>query len=188
MKLSRILVSTLMFLALIVPSASLAQDDSGAASSDAVADEPDYARPGPYMQVGLVQAWGQFKDPTVPSRVGINLAVGGRFIQYAAAELDFEGVPNWSIYGRETTTYAIMANGKGYFPIGRFQPFVLAGIGTLISEQGNDHIARFAYRFGGGLDVFLTESIYLSASYRYTGNLDDFGYTNMLYLVGYHFD
>jgi opacity protein-like surface antigen len=77
---------------------------------------------------------------------------------------------------------------KGYFPTGRFQPFVLAGIGTLISEQGSDHIARFAYRFGGGLDVFLTESIYLSASYRYTGNLDDFGYTNMLYLVGYHFD
>ena len=169
-------------------------------SAEIIHDAPDYSRVGPYMQGGVVQAWGQFKAPNFivdkailfldpnDSRLGPNLGVGGRFHKYFAAEIDFEGVWSWTLNGVDTSTYALMLNTKGYYPIGRFQPFALAGIGTLVSLQGNDHTARLAYRFGGGVDVFVTESVYLSVSYRYTGNLDDFGYTNILWGIGYHFD
>ena len=39
-----------------------------------------------------------------------------------------------------------------------------------------------------GLDAFVHDAIYVSVSYRYTGNLDDFGYGNFLCAVGYRFD
>jgi opacity protein-like surface antigen len=158
------------------------------ATSARAAEGPDYARPGPYLQAAGVQGFGHFGEEDVSSRPGLNLAIGGRFTRYIAAELDFEGVINWELAGRDSTTYAVMANAKAYYPIRRIQPFVLAGIGTLITEHGNDHKARFAGRLGGGFDLFVTDSIYLSLSYRYTGNFDNVGYSSILYGVGYHFD
>ena len=79
-----------------------------------------------------------------------------------------------------------MVDGKAYFPIGRFQPFFIAGVGALNIQNGTLGSTDFAYRVGGGLEMFLTRSFYLTASYRYTGNLDDFGYLTFLWGVGWH--
>jgi opacity protein-like surface antigen len=67
----------------------------------------------------------------------------------------------------------------------RYQPFILAGGGLLISQHGTDHSLRYGYRLGLGVDVFVTDAFYLSMSYRYTGNLDDYGYTSLLWGIGY---
>ena len=61
-------------------------------------------------------------------------------------------------------------------------------MGTLISLQGKKDVARFAYRLGAGVDLYVSNSIYLSLAYRYTGNFDDFAYANLLFGVGYRFE
>jgi opacity protein-like surface antigen len=153
-----------------------------------------YSRPGTNIQVGFVQAWGQFDDPNTPNRIGVDISMGARINRYLGAEVGFEGISNWRIYDVKTSSYAIMATAKGFYPfrgigpIKSIQPFALVGGGTLISLQGKDYVSRFAYRFGGGLDLMLTKSLFFSVTYRYTGNLDDFGYTNIVYGLGYKFN
>ena len=170
---------------------AIAQSDARAQDTERVEDDPDFFHTGPYFQAGVVQAWSQFTAPgvpDVPNNVGGDFALGARIKPYFATELDFEFIPNWQIKGLDTSTHAIMVNAKGYFPIRRFQPFILAGGGMLISQEATDYKIRYGYRFGVGVDVFVVNSIYLSLSYRYTGNLDDFGYTNLLWGVGYQFE
>ena len=167
---------------------ALAQSDAEAQDAGATPDVPDFYRIGPYFQGSVVQAWSQFKllnVPDVDNNIGFDFAIGARLHRYFAAEIDFEGLPNWQIKGLETNTNALMINVKGYFPMSRYQPFILAGGGLLISQHGTDHSLRYGYRLGLGVDVFVTDAFYLSMSYRYTGNLDDYGYTSLLWGIGY---
>lgn len=196
----RFVAVLLALLLLAGPGSSLAQDEitlEDTAQVDAegpARDVNEYVRSGPYLQAGFVQAFGDFKDLDTDPGYGLDLTVGARINRYLAAEVGYEGIFNWNIRGEDASTYALMASVKGYFPLGglgpirSIQPFALAGLGTVIALTGNEHVARFTYRFGGGVDVFLTESLYLSLTARYTGNLDNFGYTNLVYGIGYHFD
>jgi opacity protein-like surface antigen len=157
------------------------------------ADEwEDFALSGPYLHAGVVQAFEQFDRSSNSSTVGFDIALGARFWRYLAAEIEFQAVPNWEIAGVEETTYGITANLKGYWPIWRFQPYVVAGLGTIISEPdrrvGITTIARFAYRLGLGVDVFAWRRAIVSVGYGYTGNLDDYGYTALYWRVGWHFE
>lgn len=174
------------------PSEAMAQTaETEDADSEAAADAylphyMDFSEASAYLRAGAAQSWSEFKAPDVGSRVGFNMAAGVRFHRNIAAELEFEAVPDWKIQGIETTTYAVTFNGRAYFPYRRFHPFVAAGLGTVVSERGKESTGRFAYRFGFGFDVYLTEDIFLTAAYtRYVGNLDDFGYSNMVYGIGY---
>jgi opacity protein-like surface antigen len=162
---------------------------SGVASA---ADESfDFAGSGPYLDIGVVQAWEQFDRPATNSRVGFDVAMGARFWRYLGAEIEFQAVPYWEIEGIEQSTYGITANAKGYLPIWRFQPYVLAGIGTIISEPnqtvGVNTVARLGYRFGVGTDVFVWRRATVSVSYGYMGNLADYGYTALYWRIGWHF-
>jgi len=188
---------TLVALAItLAAGTAFAESSDGESRSDELltTDADDYWRTGPYVQGSFVQAWGHFDDPVTPSGLGMQLAVGGRFTRYIAGELDYEGVYTWTIKGVDTSTYAAMANVKGYLPLGGIgpiksvQPFAIGGLGWLAEQKGNSFISRFAYRLGAGADVYLNEWFYLSLAYRYTGNLDDFGYSNILYGIGYKFD
>jgi opacity protein-like surface antigen len=174
---------------------ALAESRESDIDDDPIAVDPeDYWRSGPYLHAGFVQAWGHFDDPVTPRGLGMNVALGGRFTRYIAAELDYEGVYSWSIKGVDTSTYAVMANVKGYLPLGgigpikSIQPFAIGGVGFLLEQKGKTFVSRVGYRLGGGADFFLSESLYLSLAYRYTGNFDTFGYSNILYGIGYKFD
>jgi len=160
--------------------------------ADAEKAEFDYAASGPYLHAAVIQTFERFVEPVSGGRVGFDIAMGARFWRYAAAELEFQAVPNWNLRGIEQSTYGITANVKGYLPVGRFQPFLLAGLGTLITEPdsrvGHTSTARFAYRLGGGVDVFVwKERALVSLSYGYTGNFDGYGYTALYWTIGYHF-
>jgi opacity protein-like surface antigen len=175
------IAALLVGLSLSLPAAASAEDEA-----------QDYAESGAYLHGAVIQAFEAFDVPATNTRVGFDLALGGRFWRYLAGEVEFQAVPYWKLQGIEQSTYGITANAKGYFPIGRFQPYILAGLGTLISEPnqtvGVNTVARFAYRFGVGIDVFVWKRAIMSVGYGYTGNLADFGYSALYWRIGYHFE
>jgi opacity protein-like surface antigen len=81
----------------------------------------------------------------------------------------------------------VTANIKGYLLTGRYQPFLLVGGGFMRADEkvrdtaaalglsGSDHTTRFAARFGGGVDVYATRHIVVTAEAGYvlpTGSLE----------------
>jgi opacity protein-like surface antigen len=98
-------------------------------------------------------------------------------------------------YDLELESLVFTSNVKGHLLTGRYQPFVLVGIGFMRMEtkardalggtlpgsapQGSDIEIEFAARFGGGLDFYITQSIVASAEVSYvmpTGKLDNLDY------------
>ena len=74
--------------------------------------------------------------------------------------------------GVDTATWAAWANLKGYPTApwtGRFQPFAMVGLAwmwepaTGSAINGADEHGDFAARFGGGIDVYVTDNIVLTA-------------------------
>lgn len=87
-------------------------------------------------------------------------------------------------------------NPKAYLPLGRFQPFVLAGVGLgYVEFSGVDRFHRpsdttFAARFGGGFDFYLTDALALQLASSYvlqTGDLDGFDYMSLIAGLQYRF-
>jgi opacity protein-like surface antigen len=151
---------------------------------------------------------------------------GYRCHPYVSAELQFEALGNFdgSIredqappaednardFNLELESLVFTANVKGHLLTGRYQPFVLAGLGFMRMEsktrdvtpnarargevcpnnppdpnppcwaaQQSDRTVSVAMRFGGGLDIYLTKNIVMSAEVSYlmpTGKLDNLDY------------
>jgi opacity protein-like surface antigen len=186
------------------PSGAQAGEEPQATGSESVTGQraPEWlsnvlaesVEPGVYFQVGLVVANSFIDDVDDSARLGVNVTMGARLGRNLAIEADFEGIYGWDTPHQRTNTYAFMASVKGYEafgplgPIRSLHPFVIGGVGALISERDSREVARFAYRLGLGLDAYVHDAIYVSFSYSYTGNLDDFGYGSFLSAVGYRFD
>ncbi len=178
---------------------------------------PDYARPGPYLGVGVAIAsftdleqsaedalldLGYVFDVTVDTGVGADIRGGYRISRYAAIEAEFEILPSIdaSIPGTrfaEIDFFALTANAK-FFPItGRIQPFALVGLGVLHGEVKDtlgfdisDTVADLAFRVGGGLDVYITEHVALTAGVTYlrgTGDVSDSSYISTSIGAQYRF-
>jgi opacity protein-like surface antigen len=84
---------------------------------------------------------------------------------------------------------------KGHLLTGRYQPFVLLGLGFMRMEsktrdasggaipgsapQASDRTIKLAMRFGGGLDFYITENVLANAEISYlmpTGKLEGLDY------------
>jgi opacity protein-like surface antigen len=166
----------------------------GAASARA---EPDFARDGWYVGVGASYAKENI-DAIDDDGFGISGYFGYRFLRYFAAECEVEWIPLFEQqYVKVDRMWTAHVNAKAYLPLGRFQPFVSAGMGLMQARVRLDHVSigaggavrtrekreegAFAGRLGGGFDVYLTENVVLSASAKYTigtGGLDDFEYVS----------
>ena len=156
------------------------------AARDARADgEPDFGRPGAYVGAGasysanLVEAFLDgtpiLQDIDVNNAWGVNARLGYRFASWLALEGEYEWLDqmNASLYGAHVGSLgfqAATANLKFIVPLWRFQPYFLLGAGALFSKVDTpfdqiqvDHSA-FAGRIGLGLDVYLTENLYLNAA------------------------
>lgn len=87
----------------------------------------------------------------------------------------------------EIEPIVVTANLKGYLLTGRYQPFLLVGGGFMRADEtvhdtsaalglsDSDDKLRLAFRFGGGVDLYATRHIVLSAEADYvlpTGSLD----------------
>jgi opacity protein-like surface antigen len=153
-------------------------------AGSAVAQD-DYARPGPYLGLGGTYAFrwvpGDFDDDLglgatvrADNTGGLNARVGYRVSRWLAGELEYEWLDGFDVEveggggGFTLRSHAVTANGKLVYPgWGRFQPWMLAGIGVSIYEaQDRSGLADgldstsvgFGARMGFGLDVYLTES------------------------------
>jgi opacity protein-like surface antigen len=95
----------------------------------------------------------------------------------------------------ELETLVFTDNIKGHLLTGRYQPFVLLGVGFMRMEskaydstrydipgrapQVSDRVVKVAFRYGAGLDFYLTKNVVVSAEGSYlmpTGKLDGLDY------------
>lgn len=198
-----------------------------ALSGLAEATEPDYAADGFYLGAGAAFAWDDFDrgsrfEPDPDMAFGFDAWGGYRFLSFLAAELQLEYVngfdskrefsplvdfmnppPPPGSVKTERKAVTFIGNLKAYLPFGRFQPFILAGVGLGYMEsdvfvsglfsvniRSHDSETALAARFGGGIDVYLTGALAFQLASSYvlqTGDLDGFDYVSLIAGLQYRF-
>jgi opacity protein-like surface antigen len=162
---------------------------------------------------------------------GASGRVGYRCHPYISSELQFEVLSDFDGAIDETTvntwpsaaddvlrnfdldleTLVFTVNAKGHLMTGRYQPFVLAGLGFMRMEtkaydktsqaaldaagrdrapQASDRRVEVAARFGGGIDFYITENWVATAEASYllpTGKLEDMDYYSIGLGLQYRF-
>ena len=145
-------------------------------------EEVDYARVGPYVGIGgnyaieNFDATGVGNDGNSPGfhvragyRVHPNVAIEGLY-EYMS-EFDEDSFPA----SRTTNNYsawAVTLNAKGYLLTGRWQPYLLYGLGYIDvnghNVQNNTGTGEgLDMRFGAGMDACLTENIAIGPEVAY---------------------
>ena len=168
--------------------------------------EDGYARRGWLVGAGGSYAMETFEDdmesefqsalgPTVSVSVddsfGVNGRAGYRCHPRFSAEVEVEWLDGFeadvsdppSSATIDAEPWVVTANTKGYLLTGRYQPFVLLGAGVMTAEftvgSGRVRETDFAMRFGGGIDLYATKHVVVSAEVDYVlpfGDLEDLDY------------
>jgi opacity protein-like surface antigen len=178
-------------------------------ASPATADEDDYSRSGMYVGLAGTYAFdmgledqadaalsGTGGNASVDNALGLNMRVGYRVMPYLAYEANYEWIPSFDVKaGGETAleqSYSMVTlNAKGYYPLERFQPYVLLGVGMLLTS-GNDNAhlgipvsnAGFATRWGAGLDFHITNKFLFTLESTYMlpfGDVKDSDYLSLVW-------
>jgi opacity protein-like surface antigen len=143
----------------------------------------EFARSGAYIGVGASRSLNLVEallddDPIltnlqVSDNWGVNARAGYRLTSWFALEAEYEWLHDFTVslgginlgtIGSQTAT----ANLKLIGPFGRFQPYFLLGAGAVflrVSDRFNAldvQSPAFAGRVGLGIDVFLTQNLYLN--------------------------
>jgi opacity protein-like surface antigen len=117
---------------------------------------------------------------------------------------EFDGDVSEPGMGKVASTTAesliVTANAKGYLLTGRFQPFLLLGLGgmtarTELKDSAGGSLASqrqegFAARFGGGLDVYVTKNLLVTTGVDYLrpwGDVEDLDFLSIGGGVEYRF-
>ncbi len=176
------------------------------AVSEESSEENQFARSGPYLAVGVVGAnltridelgSGVDEEPAA----GFTVLGGYRINPGVAFELQFEMLPSVVTgLGKrgELSMITVTGNMKTFILTGRFQPYALIGLGGMrrefdekIGQSLDGRESSFAFRFGVGLDFYITEKIFTSLGADYllpTGDsLEDFDYVSYGGRIGYRF-
>jgi opacity protein-like surface antigen len=189
-------------LACLLGAAAYAQDDGAA---DAPDDE--FSRTGCYLGLAgavafSISAEDKLEDVTgsnadVSESLGLHARVGCRS-SWIGAEIHFEWAEGFDAKAAgsefEVEGWALTLDGKLY-PIGpmesrlprwarRFQPFATIGFGGLIIEEPSFiDDWEFAFRLGGGLDVYVTKNVAITVDATYvlpvSVTLDDLDYVSV---------
>jgi len=178
----------------------------------------DFVNLGGYIALGGVTAFESFKDISpdfnFDTSLGFMLRGGYRINSIFSVEAEGNFLSGWDthntkIQGSNATDFTLdggtaTINALAYFPIGRFQPHVLVGLGGMWAQLRTSnsvdeicgpneywfcqpvysqlgHSGSFVMKFGGGLDYYVTRdwAIVLDASYVLPfGDLDDLRYTS----------
>jgi outer membrane immunogenic protein len=156
---------------------------------------PALAQQEGYKSEATVQALGSFVKDTVQDGVrqtasnsgGVLASYRYFFTDHHGVELNYGYALNTQSYGFNTGAFGVKTHSHeataAYvfrYPMRRFTPFVLAGVGGLVFQpkdtDGIDTQARAAFVYGGGADFDLTRRFYLRAQYRgFVYNSPDFG-------------
>jgi hypothetical protein len=114
----------------------------------------------------------------------LSFRAGYRGLPYLAIELLGEVLPEFEgdqASDGDVDGFAVTANGKLFLPLGRFEPWIMGGLGFL--DINPDRKAReddFALRFAAGLDCYLAPrwALYFETAYVLpTGKVSDYRYS-----------
>jgi opacity protein-like surface antigen len=151
---------------------------------------------------GLQSVFGPTASYSADDSLGINGGAGYRCHRYFGADVDVEWISSFDgdVYdsGLKVATLdvealVVTANAKGYFPIGRYHPFLSVGAGGMMAEfrgSVSDDVTSFTMRFGGGLDIYATTHIVVSLGVDYVfplGSLEDLDYISIGWGLQYRF-
>jgi hypothetical protein len=185
----------------------------------------EYYDRGAYLILGGLTGFQQFDAPDeadIGTSLGFELRGGYRFLPYFSAEgqMDFftgfklrTGDPEAGDF--QIDGFNFTANAKAYYPLGRFHPYALVGLGGMYAQLRTDQpvgtVCRpgywgwwcsgvygqvdeefgFVTKFGGGLDIYLGDmwAISLDATYvKPYGNIDMLKYISFNWGVKFEFD
>lgn len=150
--------------------------------------ERDLTRKGWYLGAGFTWAVHLFEDEVedallnltdVNDTFGINSRFGYRLNKWISTEMQLEWLDGFdvnvlgeTIFTMESFTWTV--NGKFYYPVEQFQPYLLLGVGLSsykVKDQigigeNFDNATDFSGRLGIGFDVYFTNnwSIYVENS------------------------
>jgi len=134
---------------------------------------------GFYAGIGGGYSFESFNGGNAGNSAVVNGRVGYRFLDFLALEALGEFMPRFNgksgrYNSANTSLWTGSLNAKLY-PAARWtgfiQPYVLAGAGWMWEDTkgggNNQNDNDFAARFGGGIDFFLTEHIFLTTDAAY---------------------
>jgi len=176
-------------------------------SHAALAEEPppDFGRPGGYVALGGNFGLQDFGGPGGRSSRngdggGLDARLGRRINKWVSLEFFFDWTTSFSVNSTipnmtdtkvlDVVTYLYGINTKFYALHGRFQPYVLAGMGGLTSSSSipasianvnglstsSEVDTGFIGRAGLGLDIYITKNFVVEIEGTYvmpTGPVDD---------------
>ena len=154
--------------------------------------------PGPYVSVSAAGGGLVSVDDESPSSEsfnsadagGIHARAGYRLFRWVGADLHFEWLHHRYTKSQASSnkrahgdTYALTADGKLFLPRwGNGEFFLLTGVGVLIDDDTiSDDDTEFAARFGGGIDLHMSEHFGVTIGGSYvlpTGDLDNLDYVS----------
>jgi opacity protein-like surface antigen len=186
-----------------------------------LAANDEFARQGPYLGIGATAAFNllddAFKDALdpVPVRVkdawGLNARAGYRFNEWISAEVEYEWVDDFKVKAAgldlaELEAQTLTLNGRFIAPLGRFQPYLLLGIGGTFYNLHNTPFgfigldvenATPSGRLGAGADFYATKNLVLNLGVEAVVNDDKvksiagsgrgLNYLALQFGFGYHF-
>ena len=164
-------------------------------------ESSSYSRSGFYLGVGGLYGIEDFDNTgslEFDNGPGFNFRLGYRFHPNIAVEAMGERVDAFDLDGSsnaEINTWTGTLNGKFFALTERFQPYGLVGLGAVRAKADGNAVINnsetdIAFRFGGGLDSYITESwvIELELSYVHpTGDVDDVNYLSLGGGIQYRF-
>ncbi len=211
-KLSAVLVFALVWLVSPHARAKPPDDDGAKQASDEAADSDDagdadaagYDRDGWYTGIGGGGALEQFNNGSASNSGIAQIRAGYRFLRFAAIEPELEFTPEFNGHsgefkGVDTQTFGVWANFKGYPTApwtGRFQPYLMTGVGWWWERvsgrnvSGVEEHGDFVSRFGGGIDLYITKNIVVTAESAWvlpTGRIDDLKQVQIVGALQYRF-
>jgi opacity protein-like surface antigen len=151
---------------------------------------------GPYIGAGLGYTFEHFGGGNAGNSGVANIRIGYRFLDFVAIEglgesmWDFNG-KSGRYNGADIDIWSGWLNAKLY-PAARWtgfiQPYALVGLGWVFEDTsggGNNRNRNdIAQRYGGGIDWFVTEHLYLTTEAAYLDPRGDVNQLNNTYVGG----
>jgi len=204
MKFGRMLVLSLAALLIAAPAVYAQDEDLGdmttkkpARKQTAEEENNDPSRTGPYLGIGGLFALENFSGigMSTDDSGGYNAQVGYRFGPHFASDIRVERYQEFDSPNGEVNGWALGLNGKGYILTGKLQPFGMIGINLLDMETTNSAATNTnktddgpAFRFGAGLDWYVTNHIVMTTDVSYMLGVSQVnGYDMVLFSLGFFY-
>jgi len=150
-------------------------------ATPAISDDEDFMRAGPYLGIAVIGAsHTEIEDTSrgvdADESVGFSLLGGYRIGPAFAVEAQFEMLPDVNVKAAgfaglsDFEKWTATGNFKAFLYPGRIQPYVLMGLGAMkvkFDQPRGGNLTGFAYRFGGGVDFYVTKNVVAFAGVDY---------------------